>query len=153
MAPPAAVTPAATPAYGAPAAAPVVAPPVYSASNPPPQYPGQFTAPGAPGYTPRSTAGVDARQNPMALYAFIAGLGSIFINLLLIPSILAIVFYRKAAERSRALAAAGQTDTSKGLAVAGLITGIIGLIFGLFNALFVVIGFLPVFFYDYSTAP
>lgn len=130
---------------GAPAPVPVV----YSASNPAPQQPGQFAPPGAPGYAPRAAMTIDARQNPMSVYALVAGIISFFANILLVPSILAVVFGLRALGRSKEIAASGQVDRTRGLAVAGLILGVVGGAFGLFQGLLFVIGFLPMIFFQY----
>lgn len=124
-------------------------PVVYSASNPAPQQPGQFAPPGAPGYAPRAAMTIDARQNPMSVYALVAGIISFFANILLVPSILAVVFGLRALGRSKEIAASGQVDRTRGLAVAGLILGVVGGAFGLFQGLLFVIGFLPMIFFQY----
>lgn len=135
------------PAAAATSPAPV--PVVYSASNPAPQQPGQFAPPGAPGYAPRAAMTIDARQNPMSVYALVAGIISFFANILLVPSILAVVFGLRALGRSKEITASGQVDRTRGLAVAGLILGVVGGAFGLFQGLLFVIGFLPMIFFQY----
>ncbi|MDO7882120.1 DUF2510 domain-containing protein [Salinibacterium soli] len=148
------VAPTAPPAIAAPPVAPAAppsAPVVYSASNPAPQYPGQYgAAPGTPGYTPRASVTLDARQNPRAVHSFVAGLIAVFFNVLLVPSILAIVLGAQALTRSNQLRAAGQEDKTRGLAVAGFAMGVVGGVWGLIQGLIFVIGFLPVFFFDVS---
>lgn len=139
-------TAAAVAAPVAPAAFPAPAPVVYSASNPAPQQPGQFAPPGSPGYAPRAAMTIDARQNPMSVYALVAGIISFFANILLVPSILAVIFGLRAFARSREIAAAGQIDRTKSLATAGLILGIVGGALGLFQGLMVLVGFIPVIF-------
>lgn len=126
------------------------APVIYSASNPAPQYPGQIPAPGAPGYTARAAVTLDARQNPMAVYSFVAGIIAFFFNVLLVPSILAVVFGSRALTRSNQLRAAGQEDKTRGLAVAGLALGVVGGVWGLIQGIFFIVGFLPLFFIDAS---
>lgn len=146
-------TPAAPPSPAAPSPVaptlPAPVPVVYSASNPAPQQPGQFAPPGAPGYAPRAAMTIDARQNPMSVYALVAGIISFFANILLVPSILAVVFGLRALGRSKEIAASGQVDRTRGLAVAGLILGVVGGAFGLFQGLLFVIGFLPMIFFQY----
>ena len=103
-----------------PLAAPRV---IYSASNPAPQSPSESPEFGGP--IPAAVQ-IDARANPMALYALIAGIVAVVFNVLLVPSILAIVFGVKGIGRARELAATGQVSTMRGLAVAGLVLGIFG---------------------------
>ncbi|MGX5680289.1 DUF2510 domain-containing protein [Schumannella luteola] len=135
------------------AAAPTTptAPVVYSAANPAPQYPGQYgAAPGTPGYVPRAGITLDARQNPLAVQAFVTGLIAVFFNVLLVPSILAIVFGSRALARSNQLRAAGQEDKTRGLAIAGVAMGAFGGVWGLIQGLVFLVGFVPVFLFDVS---
>lgn len=112
------------PAPAVSAAAPKV---VYSASNPAPQYPGQEPTLGA--QIPAAMQ-IDARANPDAFYALVAGIGAIVFNLLLVPSILAIVFALRAFTRAKKLAAEGKENTLRGVAVVGLSLGIFGGVIG-----------------------
>jgi hypothetical protein len=73
-----------------------------------------------------AAAQVDARANPAAMYALIAGVVAIVFNVLLVPSILAIVFASSGIKRSRELAAAGHANTMRALSVTGLVLGIFG---------------------------
>ncbi|NYF10887.1 hypothetical protein HDC94_002043 [Leifsonia sp. AK011] len=110
-----------------PAVAEPAAPPdphiIYSASNPAPQSPSESPEFGGP--VPAAVR-IDARANPMAVYALVAGIGAVIFNVLLVPSILAIVFGAKGITRARELAAAGQPNTMRGLAMIGLALGIFG---------------------------
>ena len=116
------------PEVGAPApvaaAAPLAAPQIiYSASNPAPQSPSEGLEFGGP---VRAPAQIDARANPSALYALIAGIFAVVFNLLLVPSILAIVFGVRGLGRARELASSGHPGTMRGLATTGLVLGIFG---------------------------
>ena len=64
------------------------------------------------------------------MYALVAGIASVVFNVLLIPSILAIVFAASAFKRAKELAAAGKPNTMRQLAVVGLCLGIFGAIIG-----------------------
>lgn len=96
---------------------------IYSASNPAPQSPSDSPEFGG---TVHAAVRIDARANPMAVYALVAGIGAVIFNVLLVPSILAIVFGAKAIRRASELAAAGQANTMRGLAIIGLVLGIFG---------------------------
>ena len=67
-----------------------------------------------------------------------------------IPSILAIVFGARALKRSNELRASGQEDRTRGLAVAGIVLGIVGGVWGLIQGLIILVGFLPIFLIDVS---
>jgi len=97
--------------------------------------------PGAPGYgqtpdygqTPAYGAApgygaAPARRNTLAIASLVLGIASLLFNPLLVPSILAIVF------GVRGRAAAVQLG-GRGFATAGLITGIIGIAFGVLSFL------------------
>ncbi len=88
----------------------------------------------------RSAVTINARVNPMAFYGFLAGILGIVFNFLLVPSILAIVFSARGLARARQLQAEGQPNTLRVLAIVGLVLGILGSAFGLFQALLVIIG-------------
>ena len=105
---------------------------VYSASNPAPQYPGQL--PTTLNARIPAAMRIDARANPSAVYALIAGIGAVVFNVLLVPSILAIVFAVRAFKRAKELAAAGEQNTMRSLAVIGLSLGIFGGAIGLIQA-------------------
>jgi hypothetical protein len=74
---------------------------------------------------PSSAAG----RNPMAVASLVLGIISLLINPLLVPSILAIVF------AARGRAAASIVGGGRGLATAGLVTGLLGLLSGAVNLL------------------
>lgn len=114
------VASAGPPVAAAPAPAPQI---IYSASNPAPQSPSESPEFGGP---IRAAAQIDARANPMALYALIAGIFAVVFNLFLVPSILAIVFGVRGLGRARELAAAGHPGAMRGLATTGLVLGIFG---------------------------
>lgn len=109
---------------------PAAAPVVYSASNPAPQYPGQQVQ-----SIPRAAFTINARKNPSAGYALIAGLIAIFFNILLVPSVVAIVFGVRGLTRARQLAAEGEANTLRSTAVVGIVLGVTNLAFGVFQAL------------------
>lgn len=75
-------------------------------------------------------------RNPMAVASLVMGILSLVFNVLFVPSILAIVF----AVRGRA--AATVTGIGRGMATAGLITGIVGIAFGGLMFLVNIAGFL-----------
>ncbi|QHC66522.1 DUF4190 domain-containing protein [Rathayibacter oskolensis] len=107
-----------------PAAAPAPSVPLYgtpSAPDQPAQQPELYAYPSAPS----SSAG----RNPMAIASLVLGIISILINPLLVPSILAIVF------GVRGRAAAESLGGGRGLATAGLITGIVGIVTGVLSFL------------------
>ncbi|PPG02046.1 MULTISPECIES: DUF4190 domain-containing protein [unclassified Rathayibacter] len=98
-----------------------------SSSEPAPAY---GTPPGAPEqelYAYPSAPSSAAGRNPMAIASLVLGVLSLLINPLLIPSILAIVFSAKGR------AAAPLVGGGRGLATAGLVTGILGLVSGVFT--------------------
>ena len=107
---------------------------VYSADNPAPQAPGDVPA------IAYSTRTINARLNPMALYGFIAGIVAVVFNLLLVPSILAIVFSARGLTRANQLQAQGESQNLKVLAILGLLFGIGGGIWGLIQAAIFVVG-------------
>ncbi|UDF13217.1 hypothetical protein LH407_13825 [Antiquaquibacter oligotrophicus] len=117
------------------ASAPVVTAPrvVYSAANPAPQEQGATAGPGAPTGTTSALMTIDARSNPRAIYALVAGVLAIVFNLFLVPSILAIVFGVSALSRAKTLAATG-APTLSGPAIAGLVLGILGALGGIVQA-------------------
>ena len=117
------VTPTVVRQPSIPPAVPQVPRMVYSASRPAPQSPSE--SPEFGGTIP-AAAQVDARANPAAMYALIAGVVAIVFNVLLVPSILAIVFASSGIKRSRELAAAGHANTMRALSVTGLVLGIFG---------------------------
>ena len=63
-------------------------------------------------------------RNPMAIASLVLGILSLLVNPLFVPSILAIVF------SVRGRAAAAVTGIGRGMATAGLVTGIAGIVFG-----------------------
>ncbi|MCM6760928.1 DUF4190 domain-containing protein [Rathayibacter sp. ZW T2_19] len=63
-------------------------------------------------------------RNPMAIASLVLGVLSLLVNPLFVPSILAIVF------SVRGRAAAAVTGIGRGMATAGLVTGIAGIVFG-----------------------
>ncbi|MCJ1705010.1 DUF4190 domain-containing protein [Rathayibacter sp. VKM Ac-2926] len=114
----------ATPGYGA--APEYGAAPGYGAA---PQYPVTPGSGPAPGYGPAAGYGAaPARRNSLAIASLVLGIASILINPLLVPSILAIVF------GVRGRAASAQLG-GRGFATAGLITGVIGIVFGVLSFL------------------
>lgn len=117
---------------------PKTPPVIYSADNPAPQAPGMF-----PGAAPRTALVINAKNNPMAMYGFIAGLFAFFFNILLIPSVFAIVFGIRGFVRANQLAAAGETNTLKIFAVLGIVLGVLGGIGGLFQIGLFVISVVP----------
>lgn len=100
------------------------------ATPPTPAYgtpPGRTSAPSgiddpAPAADPYGSA-PSAGRNPMAVASLVLGILSILVNPLFVPSILAIVF----GVRGRAAAAVAG---GHGLATAGLVTGIVGIVTG-----------------------
>lgn len=130
-------TPAVTPQ---PMPVPEQAPPtpvIYSAANPAPQAPNAYGPPGAV-VVPRSAVTINARINPMAFNGLVAGIVAMLFNVLLVPSILAIVFSVKGLAKARELSAAGQTTTLRTLAIIGLVLGIFSAIGGIIQgAIFV----------------
>ncbi|MHC2186045.1 hypothetical protein [Rathayibacter agropyri] len=88
-------------------------------------------APGTPEAAPEqelyaypSAPSSSAGRNPMAVASLVLGIISLLINPLLVPSILAILF------AARGRAAAAVVGGGRGLATAGLVTGILGLVSG-----------------------
>lgn len=67
----------------------------------------------------------------MAFNGLVAGIVALLFNVLLVPSILAIVFSVKGLAKARELSAAGQTTTLRTLAIIGLVLGIFSAIGGL----------------------
>lgn len=123
-----------------PAVAQYPTPPVvYSASNPAPQAPGAYGAATSVGQV-RSAVSINAKLNPMAMNGFIAGLVSVFFNVLLVPGILAIVFSIRGIVRANQLQAAGEQSTLKVFAIAGLLMGIFGTVTGLITAFGIIAG-------------
>ncbi|WP_082499228.1 MULTISPECIES: DUF4190 domain-containing protein [unclassified Rathayibacter] len=112
-----AVPPASVPLYGTPSAPSTQAP---QPGAPAPQ-PELFAYPSAP-----SSA---ASRNPLAIASLVLGIISILINPLLVPSILAIVF------GVRGRASAESLGGGRGLATAGLVTGIVGIVTGVLSFL------------------
>ena len=130
--PKAAPAPVRAPAAPVAPVAPAAERVIYSASNPAPQYPGQL--PSTLNARVPAAMRIDARANPLAVYALVAGIGAVVFNVLLVPSILAIVFGVRALKRAKELAATGEQNTMRGLAVTGLSLGIFGGAFGLIQA-------------------
>ena len=104
---------------------------VYSASHPAPQSPSE--SPEFGGAIPAAVQ-IDARANPAALYGLIAGIVAVVFNVLLVPSILAIIFSVRGLSKARQLATAGNVNTMRFFAVAGLVMGIFAAIAGLVSA-------------------
>ncbi|SMH39659.1 Protein of unknown function [Rathayibacter oskolensis] len=100
------------PLYGTPEGSGTPTPPSAYGQVPGEQQPNPYLAPTAAG------------RNPLAVASLVLGILSILINPLFVPSILAIVF----GVRGRAVAAA--VGLGRGLATAGLVTGIIGIVTG-----------------------
>ena len=101
-----------------------------------------------PGGAPRAALVINAKNNPMAMYGFIAGLIAFFFNILLIPSVFAIVFGIRGFLRANQLAAAGETNTLKIFAILGIAFGILGGLGGLFQVGLFVMSFVP--FWQFS---
>ncbi len=112
-------------------------PVIYSAANPAPQAPNTYGPPGA-GVVSASTITLNARVNPMAFNGLVAGIVAMLFNVLLVPSILAVIFSIKGLAKARELTAAGQTTTLRTLAIIGLVLGIFSGIGGIIQgAIFV----------------
>ncbi|MWV49729.1 DUF4190 domain-containing protein [Rathayibacter sp. VKM Ac-2803] len=80
----------------------------------------QASAP-QPGLYAQQPAPSTAGRNPLAIASLVLGIASILVNPFLVPSILAIVF------GVRGRTAAESVGTGRGLATAGLVTGIVGI--------------------------
>lgn len=106
-------------AYGTPPAAP------YGSDQAVPTTPYGAAPSGANPYAtnPYDSTAASGR-NPMAIASLVLGILSILVNPLFVPSILAIVF------SVRGRAAAAVTGIGRGMATAGLITGIVGIAVG-----------------------
>lgn len=104
------------PGYGAQQAPPGYAAPAGNPAQgygyPPPPY----------GYAP------PAPSNGMATASLILGIVALFVNTLLVPSILAIVFGAKGRNRARLMFATTRVSQGNGPATAGLVLGIIALV-------------------------
>ncbi len=100
-------------------------PVVYSAHNPAPQDPNSITTPtwgSAIGATvPGRT--IDSRVNKFAFYGFLAGVISLFFNLLFLLAPLAIVLSIVGLAKAKELKAQGAPSTLAPLAAIGLATG------------------------------
>ncbi|MGH2719497.1 MAG: DUF4190 domain-containing protein [Actinomycetota bacterium] len=90
---------------------------------PPPGGPPSYPPPGGYGYGPPAPPG--SQSNGMALASLILGIVAIIANVIFIPSILAIIFGSRAMKN---IAASGGAMGGAGMAKAGRILGIIGLI-------------------------